>query len=201
MRWRMDGPFRFNDCSWRHPSSGRRAAPQPHETTMDSAGDAANSAVVARPGDSTSSFPPNFEVGDESNPSPARSPGMRPVGTAVPSTTGPTEWSAAVDDVPPGHSAKFPILWRERVVEGFVVNVGGRYHAYVNYCVHAGTPLDWWPNEFFDDAKKFLVCKSHGSHYEPTTGKCAGGPCGGGSLFPLKVQVTAHRIIVTAPGE
>jgi len=53
----------------------------------------------------------------------------------------PTTWSAPLHEIRPGHSAKFHILWRERVVEGFVVNFAGRYYAYVNYCVHAGTPL------------------------------------------------------------
>jgi len=110
----------------------------------------------------------------------------------------PTEWSAPLDKVPPGGSAKFHILWRERLVEGFVVNVDGRYYAYVNYCIHAGTPLDWWPNEFFSDDQRFLICRTHGSRYEPKTGKCAGGPCAGGALFPLDVEVMAGRIVVRA---
>jgi nitrite reductase/ring-hydroxylating ferredoxin subunit len=63
----------------------------------------------------------------------------------------PTTWPAPLHEIRPGHSAKFHILWRERLVEAFVVNFGGRYYAYVNYCIHAGTPLDWWPNEFLSD--------------------------------------------------
>jgi nitrite reductase/ring-hydroxylating ferredoxin subunit len=110
----------------------------------------------------------------------------------------PTAWSAPLGEIPPGRSAKFHILWRGRLVEGFVVNFGGRYHAYVNYCIHAGTPLDWWPNEFFNDDRRFLTCGTHGSLYEPDTGKCAGGPCVGGTLFPLHAQVVGDRIVVTA---
>jgi nitrite reductase/ring-hydroxylating ferredoxin subunit len=110
----------------------------------------------------------------------------------------PTVWSAPVGEIPPGCSAKFHILWRDRLVEGFVVNFGGRYYAYVNYCIHAGTPLDWWPNEFFNDDRRFLTCGTHGSLYEPDTGKCAGGPCVGGALFRLQVQVAGGRIVVTA---
>jgi nitrite reductase/ring-hydroxylating ferredoxin subunit len=67
-------------------------------------------------------------------------------------------WSAPAADVPPGTSAKFPLSWRGAKVEGFVVNFEGRYHAYVNRCAHAGTPLDWWPNEFFTDDGRLLVC-------------------------------------------
>jgi nitrite reductase/ring-hydroxylating ferredoxin subunit len=108
------------------------------------------------------------------------------------------EWSASIAEIAPGKSVKFHILWQRRLVEAFVVNFDGRYYAYVNYCIHAGTPLDWWPNEFFSDNHQFLRCGTHGSLYEPNTGKCAGGPCTGGALFPLQVQVTSGRIIVTA---
>jgi nitrite reductase/ring-hydroxylating ferredoxin subunit len=109
-----------------------------------------------------------------------------------------TAWSAPLGEIPPGHSAKFRIRWREQLVEGFAVNVHGSFYAYVNYCVHAGTPLDFWPNQFFSDDGRFLACGTHGSLFEPETGKCAGGPCAGGALFPLRVQVSGGRIVVTA---
>ena len=111
------------------------------------------------------------------------------------------EWSAPVADVPPGVSAKFPIGWRGSTVEGFVVNFEGHYHAYVNRCAHAGTPLDWWPNEFFTDDGRLLICATHGALYEPDSGRCAGGPCGGGGLYRLAVRVAGDRVIVTADDE
>jgi nitrite reductase/ring-hydroxylating ferredoxin subunit len=123
---------------------------------------------------------------------------MKPTGIRVNPAAYPTVWSAPLGEIPPGRSVKFHILWRERVVEGFAVNFDGRYYAYVNYCIHAGTPLDWWPNEFFNEDGRLLVCGTHGSLYEPDSGKCAGGPCVGGALFPLQVQVTGGRIVVTA---
>lgn len=110
----------------------------------------------------------------------------------------PIVWTVPVGEVPPRRSAKFHIFWRERLVEGFIVNFDGNYYAYVNHCSHAGTPLDWWPNEFFTDDRRFLRCGTHRSLFEPDTGKCAGGPCAGGSLFPLHVQVVDGRIVVTA---
>jgi nitrite reductase/ring-hydroxylating ferredoxin subunit len=113
----------------------------------------------------------------------------------------PAEWSTASDDIPPGGSAKFPLLWRGRAIEGFVVNVAGRFHAYVNRCIHAGTPLDWWPNEFFTDDGQALICATHGALYRPDTGECAGGPCAGGRLYPLDVRVEGDRVVVTAPAE
>ena len=123
---------------------------------------------------------------------------MNPTGIAGDPTAHQTEWSAPLGEIPRGGSAKCHILWRERLVEGFVVNFDGDYYAYVNHCIHAGTPLDWWPNEFFSDDRRFLMCGTHGSLYDPGTGKCAGGPCTGGSLFPLHVEVASGRLIVTA---
>lgn len=109
-----------------------------------------------------------------------------------------TEWSAPLADIPPGTSAKFSLSWRGSQVEGFVVNFDGGYHAYVNRCIHAGTPLDWWPNEFFTDDGRLLICATHGALYHPDTGRCAGGPCAGGSLYPLTVRVADGRVVVTA---
>jgi len=109
-----------------------------------------------------------------------------------------TMWSAPLSDLPPSRSKKFYILWRNRLVEGFVVNFGGQLYAYVNYCIHAGTQLDWWPNEFFDNDRRFLKCSTHGSLYKPETGKCASGPCAGRGLFPLQVKVTNGRVVITS---
>jgi nitrite reductase/ring-hydroxylating ferredoxin subunit len=82
-------------------------------------------------------------------------------------------------------------------MEGFIVNFGGNFRAYVNHCVHAGTPLDWWPNEFFSDDRRTLICGTHHSEFDPATGKCIGGPCAGRALFALDVRVVAGRLIVT----
>jgi nitrite reductase/ring-hydroxylating ferredoxin subunit len=100
----------------------------------------------------------------------------KPIKIGGDSMGNPTTWSAPLHDIRPEHSAKFHILWRERLVEAVVVNLGGRYYAYVNYCIHAGTPLDWWPNEFLNDDRRFLTCGTYGSLYEPDTGKCRMSP-------------------------
>jgi nitrite reductase/ring-hydroxylating ferredoxin subunit len=109
------------------------------------------------------------------------------------------EWSAPTRDLPPGTSTKFPLRWRGRRVEAFVVNFDGRFYAYVNQCIHAGTPLDWWPNEFFSDDGRLLICATHGALYAPDTGRCAGGPCAGGSLYALPVHLEGDRLVVTSP--
>ena len=110
-------------------------------------------------------------------------------------------WSAPAAEVPPGAAAKFPVNWRGAKVEGFVVNFDGRYHAYVNRCAHAGTPLDWWPNEFFTDDGRLLICATHGALFEPDSGRCAGGPCGGSALWPLVARVEDGQVIVSVRPE
>jgi hypothetical protein len=35
----------------------------------------------------------------------------------------------SLGDIPPGTSAKFSLLWRGRIAEGFVVNFEGRFYA------------------------------------------------------------------------
>lgn len=109
-----------------------------------------------------------------------------------------SRWSASASGIPPGGSAKFPLTWRGERVEGFVVSFEGRLYAYVNRCAHAGSPLDWWPNEFFSEDGRLLVCATHGALFEPDTGRCAGGPCGGGRLHRLPLSVEGDRVVVTA---
>jgi nitrite reductase/ring-hydroxylating ferredoxin subunit len=113
--------------------------------------------------------------------------------------TASTTWSVRRADVPPGTSAKFTIMWRGQVAEAFLVNFRDRFYAHINYCMHAGTPLDWWPNSFFSDDGRYLICGTHGSRYEPDTGACADGPCNGRALHSLDVTVTDDRVIVTCP--
>ena len=80
---------------------------------------------------------------------------------------------------------------------GFVVRYRGRAHAYVNQCAHVPVELDWQQGHFFTVAKDYLICATHGAHYQPDTGHCIMGPCKGKSLQALPVteqnqQITIH---------
>lgn len=72
-------------------------------------------------------------------------------------------------------------------VGGFVVRFNGVAHGYVNRCAHAPVPLDWQEGNFFDLTRRYLICSTHGAHYEPTTGYCVLGPCKGRALQKLNV--------------
>ncbi len=83
---------------------------------------------------------------------------------------------------------------------GFVVRFNGKLYAYVNKCAHVSVELDWNQGEFFDTSQQYLICATHGAHYQPITGYCVMGPCKGRRLQPLLVteQVTdqGHDITI-----
>ncbi|MBI4593533.1 MAG: Rieske (2Fe-2S) protein, partial [Candidatus Rokubacteria bacterium] len=109
----------------------------------------------------------------------------------------PSEWRCSSSALPPGRTATFTLRCGGRPVEGFVVNHDGGYHAYVNRCPHVGTPLDLWPNEFFTEDGRSLVCATHGAIYEPPSGRCTDGPCVGDALTRLPVRRDGDLLVVS----
>lgn len=97
---------------------------------------------------------------------------------------------------------KFRLARAETVAPGadeaFVVRVGERVYAWRNVCRHAAIPLDWTPNEFFDESGELLQCRTHGALYRPDTGECVGGPCAGRALHPVPIRVEPDGRIVLA---
>lgn len=94
--------------------------------------------------------------------------------------------AAALEDG--GAGVRFALREGDAEQKGFVVRYGGAAHAYVNRCPHVGTELDWQPGEFFDLARIYLVCSTHGALFEPGSGRCVAGPCRGASLEPLAIR-------------
>lgn len=108
-------------------------------------------------------------------------------------------WTCPAGRLEPGRTATFRLERDGRAVEGFLVAWEGTYHAYVNRCPHAGTPLDLWPNEFFTEDGRWLVCATHGAVFEPGSGVCVEGPCPGARLEPLQVVREGSTLRVTCP--
>ncbi len=90
---------------------------------------------------------------------------------------------AALGELKEGQSKKFVLKRKDRSTEAFVIKKGGKHYAYLNLCRHWLVGLDFDDSEFFSEDKEWLVCKNHGALYEPATGFCAGGPCGGAGLY------------------
>jgi nitrite reductase/ring-hydroxylating ferredoxin subunit len=99
---------------------------------------------------------------------------------------GPVCASTALEERGPG--VRFAVLRQGHSLPAFAIRFRGRVHAYVNECRHQRTELDWHPGQFFDDAKLYLVCASHGALYAPDTGACVEGPCRGARLHALPVR-------------
>jgi len=87
-----------------------------------------------------------------------------------------------------GKAFVFDVLQWRQPARAFALRFDGQVVAYLNRCVHVPAEMDWQEGEFLDQDRAFIVCSIHGAEYEPRTGRCAGGPCGRGSLTALKVE-------------
>jgi len=83
--------------------------------------------------------------------------------------------------------------------KGFVVRKGDAVHAYQNFCMHAGHPLNWKANAFLTGDRSQIICASHGAIYEIESGECVAGPCPGKRLRPVEVDVRNGEVVVKGP--
>ena len=106
---------------------------------------------------------------------------------------------ARVGEVAPGATKKFVLACADGAVEGFLLAVGGTYHAYVNRCRHVPMALDWVENQFFTDDGRWVQCATHGAYYEPATGECIAGPPCGKALVRIPVRIEAGHVVAECP--
>lgn len=87
-----------------------------------------------------------------------------------------------------GAGIRFEVLVGGETIGAFAVRYRGSVVAYLNRCAHVSMELDWVAGRFFDREGDTLLCATHGAAYEPTDGRCLGGPCAGrGGLRRLQV--------------
>ena len=79
------------------------------------------------------------------------------------------------------------VEWR-RPARAFALRFDGEVRAYMNRCSHVPTEMDWQPGEFLDIEKRYILCSIHGAAYEPSDGRCIGGPCGRGRLTAIRTE-------------
>jgi nitrite reductase/ring-hydroxylating ferredoxin subunit len=87
-----------------------------------------------------------------------------------------------------GKAILFDVLQYRQPARAFALRFDGRVVAYLNRCVHVPAEMDWTPGEFLDADREVIICSTHGAVYEPSTGRCAGGPCGRGRLTAIHVE-------------
>ena len=101
---------------------------------------------------------------------------------------------ASADLAEKGQAVVFDVLSYRQPARAFALRFDGRVVAYLNRCVHVPAEMDWQPGEFLDSDREFIICSMHGATYEPTTGRCVGGPCGRGRLSALDVTERDGRV-------
>lgn len=99
-----------------------------------------------------------------------------------------------------GRGVRFALPELGERVTGFVVRYAGNVHGFVNQCAHVPVELDWQEGDFFDMTGHYLICATHGAHYEPRTGHCVMGPCKGRTLHPLKIEERDGNIYLILEG-
>lgn len=81
-----------------------------------------------------------------------------------------------------GTAVSFDVVYAGQTCRAFAIRFRGQVHAYLNRCTHVAMEMDWRPDRFFDDSGQWLLCSTHGAHYDPSSGACRGGPCKGGLI-------------------
>ena len=93
-----------------------------------------------------------------------------------------------------GRAVVWDVLEYGRPARAFALRFDGTVRAYMNRCLHVPTEMDWQPGEFLDMDKRWILCSIHGATYEPTDGRCVGGPCGRGKLTAVSVQEQGGQV-------
>ena len=99
-------------------------------------------------------------------------------------------------DLEDGAARAFRIGAGDWPLQGLLVRVRDRFHAYVNRCPHALHPLNLRPHDFLSPDGTLLLCHSHGALFEKQTGYCLAGPCAGRSLEALPVVVVSGFVLL-----
>jgi nitrite reductase/ring-hydroxylating ferredoxin subunit len=81
-------------------------------------------------------------------------------------------------------------------LRGFIVKTARGVAAYVNYCPHAGHPLNIRPNRFLTPDGNLILCCSHGALFARDNGLCIAGPCQGQKLTPVPVEVFGGYVLL-----
>ena len=111
-----------------------------------------------------------------------------------PKDTAPKPLCASDDLLERGQAFVFDVLHFREPARGFALRFDGQVVAYLNRCLHVPTEMDWQHGEFLDGDKEFIMCSIHGAVYEPLSGRCAGGPCGRGTLTALDIRERAGQV-------
>jgi len=103
-------------------------------------------------------------------------------------------------ELPPGASIRFPLEpSRPYAEEGFAHRApDGTVRAWVNVCPHRAQPVDVGDGRLLNAAGE-IECQAHGARFDPSSGKCVGGPCVFQGLAAVPVFEAEGEICFDAP--
>ena len=81
-------------------------------------------------------------------------------------------------------------------LRGFLVKTSDGVAAFVNYCPHAGHPLNFRPHKFLTPDRNLILCASHGALFTRDEGLCIAGPCPGQSLRRVPIEVVGEYVLL-----
>ena len=81
-------------------------------------------------------------------------------------------------------------------LRGFIVKTMSGVAAFVNYCPHAGHPLNFRPDKFLTPDRNLILCASHGALFARDDGLCIAGPCSGQSLTPIPIELVGDFVML-----
>lgn len=87
--------------------------------------------------------------------------------------------TAKTAEIPPGTIREFQVDGRAIAL----ANVGGRFYAINNTCLHRGGPIGQGPLQ-----GNVVTCPWHGWQYDVTTGKVNQNPAVGVDCYPVEVR-------------
>jgi nitrite reductase/ring-hydroxylating ferredoxin subunit len=98
-------------------------------------------------------------------------------------------------ELPVGASIRFPLSpARPYAEEGFAYRAADRtLRAWVNVCPHRAQPIDLGDGRLFNAAGE-IECQAHGARFDPSTGKCVGGPCFWNELRAIEIAESDGEI-------
>jgi len=101
-----------------------------------------------------------------------------------------------INDINDPGAKGFEIKQGRQTLAFFVVKKDAQVYAYKNECPHARVNLEWQEDDFLDMDKTLIQCSVHGALFVIESGNCAGGPCNGQNLQPIKIHTDENDMIV-----
>jgi nitrite reductase/ring-hydroxylating ferredoxin subunit len=101
-----------------------------------------------------------------------------------------------LSDIEDSRARGFTVGGGDWPLRGFVLRVRQEVRGYINWCPHAGHPLNPRPHQFVTPDGALVLCSSHGALFEKLTGYCIAGPCAGRSLRPIPLKIEAGVVML-----